>query len=217
MPYFVWTVTVVVALLIVLHFAWRYASRRWSLPCPTVLSWTVDGPLVDKLAGTQVTLDRMGLRPGMTVVEIGPGPGRLLIPAARRVQPAGRAIGLELQQGMLDKLRRKLARDDPGNIELIHADATQPVLPRQSADLVYLCTVLGEIPDRMAALRNCFDALRPGGRLSITEVVLDPHFQSRAKVRALAEAVGFAPEAVVGNWRMYTANFRKPSAGEAQG
>src|SRR4029077_7298936 len=120
--------------------------------------------------------DRMDPRPGMTVVEIGPGPGRLLIPVARRVQPGCRAVGGEPQQGMLDKLRRKLERDDPGNIELIHADATQPVLPRESADLVYLCTVLGEIPDRMAALGNCFDALRPGGRLSITEVVLDPHF-----------------------------------------
>src|ERR1700674_937497 len=121
MQYFVWTGAAVVALLIAQHFAWRYASRWWSLPCPTVLSWAVDGRVVDKVAGTQITLDRMGLRPGMTVVEIGPGPGRLLIPAARRVQPGGRAVGVELQQGMLDKLRRKLARDDPGNIELIHA------------------------------------------------------------------------------------------------
>ena len=46
----------------------------------------------------------------MTVVEIGPGPGRLLVPAARRVLPGGKAIGVELQQGMLDKLRRKLGR-----------------------------------------------------------------------------------------------------------
>jgi ubiquinone/menaquinone biosynthesis C-methylase UbiE len=212
MQYFIWTVAIVVPVFLAQHFAWRYASRRWSLPCPTMLSWAVDGPLVDKIAGTQTTLDRMGLRPGMIVVEIGPGPGRLLIPAARRVQPGGRAIGIELQQGMLDKLRRRLTRHDPGNIELIHADATQAVLPPESADLIYLCTVLGEIPDRLTAIRNCFNALRPGGRLSITEIVLDPHFQSRAKVRALAEEIGFVPEEVTGNWRMYTANFRKPSA-----
>jgi SAM-dependent methyltransferase len=213
MQYAIWSAEIVGAVLVLLvvqHFVWGYASRRRSLPCPTMLSWMVDGPLVDRISGTQITLDRMRVRPGMTVVEIGPGPGRLLIPVARRVQPGGRAIGVELQQGMLDKFRRKLLRNDPGNIELVHADATQPVLPRESADLVYMCTVLGEIPDRMTALRNCFDALRPGGRLSITEIVLDPHFQSRAKVRALAEAVGFVPETVEGNWRMYTANFRKP-------
>jgi ubiquinone/menaquinone biosynthesis C-methylase UbiE len=175
-----------------------------------VISWAVEGPLVDRIAGTEVTLDRMGLEPGMTVVEIGPGPGRLLLPAARRILPGGKAIGVELQQGMLDKLRKNLARNDPGNVELIHADASMRVLSDQCADLVYMCAVLGEIPDRRTALQNCFAALKPDGRLSITEILLDPHYQSRAKSRELAESVGFASEQLTGNWRMYTANFRKP-------
>jgi ubiquinone/menaquinone biosynthesis C-methylase UbiE len=162
------------------------------------------------VAGTSATLDRLGLAAGMTVVEIGPGPGRLLIPAARRVLPGGRAIGVELQQGMLDKLRRKLKRDDPGNIELVCADASQRVLPDNTAHVVFLCTVLGEIPDRRAALANCFAALRAGGLLSITENLLDPHFQSRAKVRQLTSEAGFEPLDITGNWRIYTANFRKP-------
>lgn len=205
-----WILVAVVAAFLVLHFAWRWASRRWTLPCPTLLSWAVDGPWVDKIAGTSATVDRLGLRPGMTVVEIGPGPGRLLLPAARRVLPGGKAIGVELQQGMIDKLRRKLTRDDPGNIELIRADATQAVLAPQSADVVYLCTVLGEIPDRKRALKNCFDALRPGGRLSITEIIMDPHYQTVRKVRDLAEEVGFEFEDMTSTWRMYTANFRRP-------
>ena len=188
-----WTIAIVVGLFVALHFGWRYASRHWSLPCPTVLSWAVDGRVVD-------------------AVEIGPGPGRLLLRAASRVLPGGKAIGVELQQGMLDKIRRKLARYDPGNIELIHADATHAVLPPASADLVYLCTVLGEIPDRSTALRNCFDVLRPLGRLSITEIVFDPHYQSRSKVQELAQRAGFELEEIIGNWRTYTANFRKPGA-----
>ncbi len=207
MQYVLWTIVILVAL----HFAWRWASRRWSLPCPSILSWAVDGPAVDFLAGTNATLDRMELRAGMTVVEIGPGPGRLLLPAARRVLPDGRAIGVELQQGMIDKLRRKLTRDNPGNVEVIHADATNVVLPRGCADLVFLCTVLGEIPDRQKALANCYEALKPGGRLSITEILGDPHYQSRAKVRELAQQAGFEPQNVGGNWRMYTANFHKPA------
>ena len=214
MQYVVWTLAAIAGLLVAQHFIWRYASRRWTLPCPSVLSFAVDGRLADKFAGTALTLERMNLRPGMTVVEIGPGPGRLLVPAARRILPGGKAIGVELQQGMLDKLRRKLETADPGNIELIHADATQAILPRESADLVYLCTVLGEIPDRRTALKNCFDALRMGGRLSITEIIGDPHYQSRVKVRELAESVGFEPLDIGGNWRMYTANFRKPAPAE---
>lgn len=211
MHYVLWTICIVLGVLIVVNFAWAWASRRWTLPCPSLLAFAVDGPIVDAVAGTQITLDRMGIAPGMTVVEIGPGPGRLLVPAAHRVLPGGKAIGVELQQGMLDKLRKKLQRNDPGNVELIHADATKAVLPRESADLVFLCTVLGEIPDRATALRNCYDALRPGGRLSITEIRGDPHYQSRGKVEALARAAGFEPESYAGNWWRYTANFRKRS------
>lgn len=210
--YIVGTVIVLVALYAVQHFAWRWASRRWSLPCPSALSWAVDGPVADLFAGTTTTLDRMELRPGMTVIEIGPGPGRLLLRAARRVLPGGKAIGVELQQGMIDKLQKKLAHDDPGNVEVIHADATKVELLGESADLVYLCTVLGEIPDRTTALARCYDALKPGGRLSITEIIGDPHYQSKAKVGELAMIAGFEPENVDGNWRMYTANFRKPAA-----
>jgi len=40
-----------------------------------------------------------------------------------------------------------------------------------------LVTVLGEVPDREAALREIFDALKPGGILSVTEIIFDPHFQ----------------------------------------
>jgi ubiquinone/menaquinone biosynthesis C-methylase UbiE len=147
----------------------------------------------------------------MTVVEMGPGPGRLLLPAARRVLPSGRAIGIELQEGMIKKLRAKLSRDDPGNVNVIHASATEKVLPDGQADVVYLCTVLGEIPDRRAALVNCLAALRPGGRLSIPEIIGDPHYQRVNTVRELAASVGFEFEDLSNTWRMYTANFRKPA------
>jgi hypothetical protein len=69
---------------------WRRISRQRSLPCPTWMSGLVEGPLMDRVLGTQTTLDRIGLKRGQRVLEIGPGPGRLLIPAAKRVHGAGR-------------------------------------------------------------------------------------------------------------------------------
>ena len=53
-------------------------------------------------------------------------------------------------------------------------------------DRALLVTVLGEIPDRDAALRAIFDALKPGGILSITEILRDPHYQRRTTVLRLA-------------------------------
>jgi len=201
-----------VVLLLVLNLGWRYACRRWALPCPSLFASAVDGRLADRMSGTESTLARLSLEPGMTVVEVGPGPGRLLLRAAPRVLPHGRAIGIELQEGMIKKLRAKLAHDDPGNVSVIHASATEKVLPEGQADVVYLCTVLGEIPDRRTALVNCLAALRPGGRLSITEIIGDPHYQRVKTVRELAASVGFEFEDISSTWRMYTANFRKPGA-----
>ena len=71
--------------------------------------------------------------------------------------------------------------------------------------------LLGEIPAREDALRQCFAVLRPGGRLSVTELFPDPHFLSRRKVRELAEEAGFRHEATQGHALFFTANFLKPS------
>ena len=71
-------------------------------------------------------------------------------------------------------------------------------------------TVLGEIPDREAALREILAALKPGGMLSVTEIIFDPHFQSRATITQLARSAGFREKAFYGNRIAYTLNLEKP-------
>jgi ubiquinone/menaquinone biosynthesis C-methylase UbiE len=188
---------------------WRWASRRRSLPCPTWFLWSLENPLTNRLMGTSATLDRLGLQPGQRVLEIGPGPGRLLLPAAKQVLPHGEVVGLDIQPGMLDRLKARAAQAGASNLTAILGDATQPHLPPESFDLIYLCTVLGEIPDREAALQQCYVALKPGGQLSIIEIFPDPHYQSRATVQRLAEAAGFRLRELHGPWYFFTANFVK--------
>ena len=100
---------VVVVLLLVGAFAlgWRWASRNWSLPCPSLLAWTFDNTLIERSPLTLETLDRIGFRPGEKVLEIGPGPGRLLIPAAKRVMPGGEVIGIDIQPKMIERLEAR--------------------------------------------------------------------------------------------------------------
>lgn len=208
---YVWLATTAVIVFLAANLAWRYASRRRSLPCPTWLAWSLENSISDLVTGTRVTLDRMALRPGQRVLEVGPGPGRLLIPAARRVLPEGQVVGLDIQPGMLDRLRTRAQREAIANLTLVQGDAARPHFAAESFDVVFLCTVLGEIPDRQAALRECFALLRPGGQLSITEIIGDPHYQSRRTVERLAEAAGFRLREVQGRWYRYTANFIKPA------
>lgn len=191
---------------------WRWFSRRRSLPCPTWLAGFVEGPVMDRVLGTQTTLDRIGLKPGQRVLEVGPGPGRLLIPAARRVQPGGEVVGLDIQPGMIERLKVRAAQAGVSNLKASLGDATKTYFPSEHFDVVYMCTVLGEIPNREAAVRQCYSALKPGGVLSITEIFPDPHYHSRATVQRLAEAAGFQLKEMHGPWYFFTANFVKNQA-----
>jgi SAM-dependent methyltransferase len=205
-----WILLGIIAMFVALTFAWRWGSRRWSLPCPTFLAWSLESPLFQGLSGTETTLNRLGLRPGQRILEIGPGPGRLLLPAAQRILPTGVAVGLDIQPGMIERLKVRAKKAGVTNLTAILGDATQPLVPEASFDLVFLCTALGEIPDRGAALGQCHRALKPGGVLSITEKFGDPHYQSRSTVKHLAEAAGFRLQSVQGGWWFFTANFIKP-------
>jgi ubiquinone/menaquinone biosynthesis C-methylase UbiE len=205
-------VLIVAAALVLVSVVWRLVSRRWSLPCPTVLAWSLESPLAQKLSRTAVTLDRIGLSPGQKVLEFGPGPGRLLLSAAERVVPGGDVVGVELQSGMTERLQRNAARRGITNLAVIQGDASVPLVDEGAFDLVLLSCVLGEIPDRAGVIRQAFRALRAGGRLSVSEMFGDPHYQSRATVERLAREAGFELDAILGGRFLFTANFRKPAA-----
>ena len=208
----VWIVVAVLGAVLLFFLGWRWASRVWSLPCPTLLAWALDNRFYERITGTQVTLQRMGLRPGQRVLEVGPGTGRLLIPAAQRVLPGGEAVGIDIQPGMVERLRERARRAQVSNLTAILGDATQPLVAEASFDLAFLVTTLGEIPDRAAVLAQCFRALQPGGVLSITEMFPDPHYQSRSTVKRLAEEAGLRLQSLQGGWWLFAANFVKPLA-----
>jgi ubiquinone/menaquinone biosynthesis C-methylase UbiE len=205
-----WVLLALVAALAAVSLIWRWASRKRSLPCPALLAWSLESPFFQRFNGTQVTLDRLGLRPGQRIVEIGPGPGRLLIPAAQRVMPGGEAVGIDIQPKMIERLRARAAAAGVSNLTAIVGDATHAHVPEKTFDLAFLCEALGEIPDRAAALAQCHRAVKPGGRLAITELAGDPHYQRQSTVRRLAEAAGFRFKSARGRWWLYTAEFVKP-------
>ena len=195
---------VLLTLRIVVSLGWRWGCRKWSLPCPACFAWVLENSVFQKLLGTATTLKRIGLRPGQRVLEIGPGPGRLLLPAAQQVLPGGEVIGIDIQQGMVDRLIRRAKERNVINLTTIHGDATQPHVPEGSCDVVILAEALGEITDRAAVLAQCFRATQAGGRAF-------RHGDSRrSTVKRFAEKAGFPLQSIKGSWRLFTANFVKP-------
>ena len=188
---------------------WRFLSRRHRLPCP---SWAVpllENPYFEALAGAETLLDRAGVGPGMSVLDFGCGPGRLALPAARRVGPAGEVVALDLQPRMIRRLEERLAASGLGNVAPVLAGAGEGRAGADRYDRAFLVTVLGEIPDRAAALGEIFAALKPGGVLSITEVLPDPHYQPRSRVAKMAASAGFEERERFGSFWAFTVNFEK--------
>ena len=174
-------VSTIIVTVIVVFVGWRLASRVWSLPCPSLVGWALESAFYGRITGTGKTLDRIGLKPGQRVLEVGPGPGRLLIPAARRVLPAGEVVGIDIQPGIVERLKERAKSANITNLTAILGDATQPIVPEASFDVAFLVTTLGEIPDRAGAIAQCFRALKSGGILSISEMLPDRTISPRSQ------------------------------------
>jgi ubiquinone/menaquinone biosynthesis C-methylase UbiE len=196
-------------LLIGVSLIWRYASRRRSLPCPRWLGFFLDNPLAGVEANLQIT--RAELKPGMNVLDAGCGTGRLTLPIARLVGSQGRVLAVDIQQKMLDTVSARLNAAGLKNFEIRKVALGEGIFQEQSAfDRAFLTTVLGEIPNQVPALREIYAALKPGGILSVSEIMLDPHYQSPARARGLAEQAGFRFDRQFGNRFKFTSHFVKP-------
>ena len=201
----------VAGLALVVNLVWRLVSRRHTLPCPVWLGWLVemDNPFTRVNRAAEI-LRHLALEPGMTAADIGCGPGRVTLPAARQVGREGRIVAMDIQPGMLERVREKARAEGLSNIELLNAPLGEGALGRDRFDAALMVTVLGEVPDREAALREVYEALKPGGVLSITELIFDPHFQRRSTVTELAKKTGFTQKALHGNRIAYTMHLEKP-------
>lgn len=193
---------------------WRYAARRWQLPCPPAFAWVLESGLREWAAPTAPVLERMGLRPGLRVLEVGPGIGYMTVPVALRLGEHGRLVALEIQPQMARMVRERIVEAGLENVEVRQGDVTSSRLEPETYDLAFLVTVLGEIPDRDRAIARLREALKPGGTLSFTEIFGDPHYQFYADLQRRCLASGLEPAGRHGSWRAYTANFRRPTGGE---
>lgn len=182
--------------------AWRLISQRRSLPCPPWLSWLLENPLTEGIRG-QTIIGYLDLQPGMTVLDLGCGPGRLTLLAAEKVWPGGEVTAVDMQEEMLRRARQKIETSGLQNVRFLRAVAGTGRLANGYFDRALLVTVLGEIPDQQTALQEVYRALKPGGKLAVGEVFPDPHFQSQANVRKLAQQVGFREDATYGNKLAY--------------
>jgi ubiquinone/menaquinone biosynthesis C-methylase UbiE len=135
---------------------------------------------------------------GERLLEVGPGTGYYTLPVAEWLSPGGRLDVLDVQQEMLDHTLRRARELGIRNITPTLADARELPYPDDSFHGAYLVTVLGEIPDPDAALRELRRVVKPGGRIVVGELFGDPHMVTHSALAKRAGAAGLRVDRKLG-------------------
>ena len=121
------------------------------------------------------------LHDGETVLDLGSGAGADVLISARRVAPAGKAIGLDMTDEMLELARANAAASGVGNIEFVKGYIEDIPLPDESIDVVISNCVINLSADKRKVLAEVARVLKPGGRFAVSDVIADPEMDEATR------------------------------------
>ena len=147
----------------------------------------------------ETALDKIGVKPGMMIADVGAGVGYFSVRLAKRVAPTGRVLAVDVQPEMLTILKDRAAKANVTNIQPILGSESDPHLQPSSCDLILMVDVYHELSQPQRMLQKLKQALKSDGRLVLLEYRKeDPHIPIRSEhkmsvqeAKAEVEAEGF--------------------------
>lgn len=145
---------------------------------------------------TATLLAALALQPGSTVAEIGAGSGAMTLRVASIVGPTGRVYTTELGDERVRELRRAVEAAHGTNVTIVDGDPNQTNLPDQCCDALFMQRVYHHFEDPAAMNASLLRALKPGGRLAISDFAPDDGENADPKRRAENDHHGVTAETV---------------------
>lgn len=172
---------------------------------PDVAEWvkTFEGESRETFDKRAEVVAACGLKPGMSVADIGAGTGLYTRPFALAVGKTGTVHAVDISQKFLDHIKTSAANAGLANVKTVLGGDRSCHLPRASVDVAFLCDTYHhfEFPERMAA--SIYDAIKPGGKLVVVDFAREPGASSdwilkhvragQATVTREIAAAGFTP------------------------
>jgi len=114
-------------------------------------------------------MDSLGVKHGMVIAEIGAGRGRYIVHMANRVGATGKIYANDIDKKALDYLEYRCKRDSIPNVISVLGKLTDPQLPKNRMDMVYMINTYHHLDKSIELMKNIIPCLKPDGRLVIIE------------------------------------------------
>ena len=143
-------------------------NNRKNRVCPVEISDSLDSKLRRWIQNPRKILSPY-IKKGMTVLDLGCGPGFFTIDIAKMVGKSGRVIASDLQEGMLQKLRDKIRGTELEEYIILHKSEEDKIAVIENVDFILLFYMVHEVPGQKAFFNELITILKPNGQVFMIE------------------------------------------------
>jgi len=165
-------------------------SKNTKPVCPVELSGTLDNSIRRWLQNPQKIL-KPYIAEGMTVLDVGCGPGFFSVEMAQMVGKTGKVIAADLQEKMLQKVKEKIKGTALEDRIILHKCEENKIGVKQPVDFVLLFYMVHEVPNKEGLFKEIAAILKPRGKVMIAEPPLHVSKSAFEETLRIAGSTGF--------------------------